>query len=117
MKLSQFIGRIVEGSRIAVHTAYRHDESKWTGAMAGLEACWDMTPSQLLILLDAAKIAQARAEKLDHNRVEEIRAFRYEVEWVCDCVSVVLLNQGQTPLIEPSVNAYAKVADIVGVDS
>ncbi len=46
------------------------------------------------------------------------RCYQAEVEWVCNVVSAMLMNEGHiTPLLSwlPTANGYIKVASIIGV--
>ena len=42
----------------------------------------------------------------------KIRCYEAEVEWVANCISFALVNEGQKPIIEPTVRAAMLVNTI-----
>ena len=99
----------------------RHDYAKAThryqllGSVDGFEACRGKWPQELFSLL---KAANERWEKARQDHAEDYfyhRCYAAEVEWVCNCLSVMMVNAGLEPLIPPTARAYLHMAEIVGV--
>jgi len=45
-----------------------------------------------------------------HQRCKEL-----EIEWVANCISAALVNQGERPLIPPTARALMHISTILGV--
>ena len=95
------------------------------GSVAGFEACRGKTPDELKALLHDARQkshdAMATVYHLDGKRKADLKAVWYakgyegEVEWVCNCVSAVLMNEGLPTIVPPTARGMMRVAEIVGV--
>jgi len=119
--LDAIVNRGIEASK----RDYRDKPDKLAGAIAGFSACRDKTPLQLLALLEEANKATHEARnrvntnKLPSQEYWKIRCYEAEIEWVCNCVSVLLTNQGEkSPFphhVGPTARAFSTVASIVGV--
>lgn len=111
MRFQDFLRRVIEESiknckeDFARRTATYKTELP--ASVAGLEACRDKSPPQLAQLLERArKVNQiAYRQQTDINRYWQVTAFMAEVEWVCNVVSVVLINQGIAYLVPPTTSA------------
>lgn len=114
MRLSEFTSRAIDDAIISAHDMYKHDEPKRVGAIAGLEACRGLEPHQLATLLIAANTAAVNAKRMNNQRMMEAIAFRTEIVWICEVVSVVLENQNLAPLVQYTPQAYHKAAEIIG---
>lgn len=106
-----FLNRVVDESIKAATASYGHREDKkgnamLEGAVAGLKACRDKSPPQLSALLIRSKTV---LHKCFHRTVLErywrVNCFMAEVEWVCNVISVALVNQGIAPIVEPTMRA------------
>ncbi len=91
------------------------------GSVAGFEACRKKTPAELGELL--AERHRITAEAMRHHHAGELlieeywyaRGFELEVEWTCNCVSAVLMNEGLPTIVPPTYRGYMQAAKIVGV--
>ena len=124
MTYDQFLTRIIDDGIIAATEDYKNNGPQLNGSIRGFEACRGKTPAQLADLLVEANTAASAAIKQrpntnDLSAYQEARHFAAEVEWVVNCVSAVLINEGQAPLTSyhPTVRAVKKVAEIIGVAS
>ncbi len=114
---------IIDRGIAAAKRDYAHKPGKLRGAVAGFEACRNRTPTQLKELLeDAARNTRtARMLSQDHNDEElegsywAVRCYEAEVDWVCNCVSVLLARKGLPTIVPPTDRAALTVASIVGV--
>jgi hypothetical protein len=112
--LHEIIERGIEGAK----KDYAEKPNKLEGAVAGFEACRQRTPEQLHDLLKRAEGAtwQARQShydgKLSIDEYWKLRCYEAEVEWVCNCISVALANQGEKPIIPPTARALMLVNTI-----
>ncbi len=76
------------------------------GSLAGLNACRDLSPPQLAALLERAKkVHHMSMHRTVIERYWRINCFMHEVEWICNVVSVALVNQGIEPIIQPTMRA------------
>lgn len=45
----------------------------------------------------------------------EARGFALEVEWVCNVVSAILMNEGKPTIIPPTARGTIRASEIVGI--
>jgi len=137
MNYQNFLTRVIdEGIQAARKDYDQPDEiDKLTGSVAGFEACRDKSPTELKTMLTNSRVGTFRARE-DHRReagpaqldanfhgslTEEAkgywwyRCFEAEVEWVCNVVSAMLLNEGRSPIATVTARGMMKAAEIVGV--
>lgn len=126
MTWDELLNRIIDDGLAAVRADYK-DKPRWwlEGAVAGLEACRGKTPEQLGRLYVRARVVEHRAmhaacditrlTDVAHNRAWRVRTFMAEVEWVCNCISVLLQESGLEPLAShlPTARAYLKMNEIL----
>ena len=120
----EFLRRVIEEGMAAARESYAADQNKLNAAIAGFWACRGKTPMALLQLLGEAQQATARARRhiltpsafQDLGQYWRIRCYEAEVEWVCNCVSAMLVNQKLPPIIPPTVRGMRKAASILGVE-
>lgn len=115
MKYSDFLTRIVDDGIKACRKSYENDTQKREGAVAGFNACRGRTIFELRQQLDLARKAADAAFAVDRSNYWYLRCFHAEVEWVCNVVSAALQNQGEEPIVTPTVRGYMKAAEILGV--
>lgn len=116
-----FLGRIVDDGIEAARRDYGPGQ-KLDGSVAGFEACRYRRPEQLATVLagarrdtetaylDTATGLGERVGKYWYWRCREL-----EIEWVCNVVSVALMNQELLPIVPPTGRAAEKAAEILGV--
>ncbi len=119
--LDAIIDRGIEAAK-RDYAKYPH---KVEGAVAGFDACRNKAPMELLALLQEANNQhQQYYWKSVQNEITIEEYWKQtchmrEIEWTCNCVSVLLVNAGQPspfpPHVGPTANAYAVVARIIGV--
>jgi hypothetical protein len=114
MRLSQFTNRVIEDAIKTANESYRDNDMLRCGSIAGLEACRGLEPEGLANLLIAANTAAVHSKRTRHPRTMEAIAFRTEIMWVCEVVSVVLDNQNLPKLVQPTPAAYMKAAEVIG---
>lgn len=92
------------------------------GSIDGFNACRSKTPEQLSALLTEANTKTLNA-RLDANDKDEAhledywgqRYYAIQIEWVANCVSAMLMNEGKPVIIQPTARAYMNAAEIIGV--
>lgn len=109
----QFVTKVVEEGIAGAKRDYQNQEMKLRGAVAGFAACVDKTGGELRELLFAAKSSRQQAYIEEDDNYWWYRCYEAEVEWVCNCVSVVLVSGGTTPLVEPTIKCTAHVKKIL----
>lgn len=117
MKYGDFLTRIVDDGIKACRESYKDDTQKCEGAVAGFNACRDKTVFELRQQLDLARDATRNAYRLSSDNYWFFRCYELEVEWVCNVVSAALQNQGEEPIVAPTVRGYMKAAEILGVSA
>ena len=125
MQYLNALDAIINRGIAGVKESYRDEPHKRDGSLEGFEACRNKTPQELLAILNTAgdKTKQARQDqhdgKISMQDYWKIRHAEVQIEWVCNCVSVILCNQGhESPFprhVGPTARAASLVASIVGV--
>jgi hypothetical protein len=128
MTYDQLLDRIITDGIAEVREAYADPKKhhQRDGAIAGFEACRDKTPAQLVDLWRAAEDQctqiRRRTAADDDENVRDYWKHRYaalQIEWVCNVVSVGLVNSGQPALLGhlPTHRGAMKYAEVVGVNA
>ena len=117
MEILEFINRVVDEGIAAAKEDYSapKDEDKLNGALEGFELCRNKVPHEIEVLLMQARETTRQAHMRGADNYWKIRCREAEIEWVANCVSAVLHNQGLPTIISPTVRGYLKAASIVGV--
>lgn len=120
--MSKFIEEVVDGGIEGAKRDYKPGDPKLIGSIEGFESCRGKNTYQLSLLLKEAKentqLARTLAMDKSINKDEywKVRCFELEVEWVCNCVSVVLCNEGWPVIVVPTARAFKRACEILGVD-
>jgi hypothetical protein len=110
-----FLNRIIDDGVDAAKADYRDRPDKLRGAVDGFRACREKTPLELGALLQCARMSTDVARRGLPHLYWQLRCYENEVEWVCNCVSVVLLDKQLPTIVPPTVRAFEKVKSVVGV--
>ncbi len=104
---------------------YAQSPHKSEGAIAGFEACRGKTPLELLTLLQEENKKQqdyywkSSQKEISIEDYWKQTCLAREIEWTCNCVSVILSTMGiPSPFpahVGPTASAYMNVATIIGV--
>lgn len=120
----EILERIITDGLAEVRVAYAapEDHHKRDGAIEGFEACRGKTPPELV---ECWRAAEARATQITREEFREARATDYwrqryktlQIEWVCNVISVGLVNDGHDALLShlPTARGAMKYAEVVGV--
>jgi hypothetical protein len=111
MNYEQFLARVINDGIEGAKEDYQ--DHKLEGAIAGFEACRSKTPAELAALLGEA--SQQVQELFGGDLKDYWRAvcYRGEVEWVCNCVSAMLANDGHSPIVIPTARGVLNTARIL----
>lgn len=115
MEYDEFLERIVDDGKKAAEESYAKSPSKLRGALAGFEECRGKTPQELAVVLLEARRRTHEARLTEAADYWEIRCFEAEVEWVCNCVSAMMVNSGMAPIVNPTARGVIKAAEVAGV--
>jgi hypothetical protein len=86
------------------------------GSVQGFVECRLKTPAELALLLrEADERANVAFCDPEGDRYWYWRCRALEIEWVCNCLSAILYNQGLPTIIPPTYRGMMKAAEIVGV--
>ena len=113
MNHMQFLNRVIDNGIAAATKNYTHSQDKKLGAIAGFEACRHKAPDELRALL--AHAGERREAMRGKSNYWWYRCFEAEVEWVCNVVSAVLLNEGLSPIIQPTARGMMAASNILGI--
>jgi hypothetical protein len=121
MNYNEFLTRVIDEGIAAATADYTEesDKERLEGSIAGFNACRDKSPEQLVELWTKAGMDVNNAFGDMEKRYWFFRCYQLEVEWVCNVVSAMLMNEGQKPLLAwlPTANGGMKAASILGVQS
>lgn len=122
MNYKTLLDRIISDGIAEVREAYAApaEHHKRDGAVEGFEACRDRSPAELAELWRAAEdeaSKMVREQRSDGTRYWKLRYKALQIEFVCNVVSVGLVNSGHPPLLGhlPTVRGAMKYAEVVGV--
>jgi hypothetical protein len=118
MSYAGFLQRVIEEGIEAARQSYGKKEPHMLkGSIEGFDACRGKTPYELGQLLIKARQAamDAAVEKMEEDSYWRVRCYELEIDWVCNVVSAVLMNEGQPTIVPPTARAVLKAADIIGV--
>jgi hypothetical protein len=126
MRYEEFLEKTIDKGIDAAKRDYAAPDqaNKLKGSIEGFEACRGLDPIKLKMLLSATRmLTQRAANDLNANTITEeqyweVRCREAEVEWVCNCVSVILANEklpGLEPIVPPTARAFLASAEILGV--
>jgi hypothetical protein len=115
MEYLKFLERIINDGIEAARKDYANAPDELKGAVAGFEACRGKQPAELAALHLEAQSRTREAFRLRVENYWEIRCYDAEIEWVCNCVSAVMLNQGLPVIVNPTARGMMKAAEVVGV--
>lgn len=99
------------------------DSFRLKGSIEGSESCRFKRSDQLEHVLNSARMNSKSAldayiiEKNDDllNEYWYRRCFEDEVEWVCNCISAIMINQGLESIIPPTARGMIKASEIIGM--
>lgn len=112
---SDFLTRVIDDGIAAATLDYNDKPNNLKGAVAGFEACRNKDPVVLAQILADARTKTHEAYRDGVDNYWEIRCFEAEIEWTCNCVSAMLMNQGLTTIVPPTARGVMKAAEILGV--
>jgi hypothetical protein len=117
MTYADFLTRVIEDGRDAAKGDYREprDRHKLQGSLHGFEDCRGLAPAQLSLLYDIATQDAERRRDGPLNTYWYYRCRAAEIEWVLNCVSAALVNEGGPPIRAwmPTARAMMKAAEIL----
>lgn len=117
----QLLDRVINDGIAEVQKEYTDpkDHHKRDGAIEGFEACRYKAPAELVALwTEAEKIAAQIAHDPKHTEAYWKQRYKaLQIEFVCNVISVGLVNDGHLPLLGhlPTARGALKYASIVGV--
>jgi hypothetical protein len=117
MNYEQYLAQIIDEGVAAAKTDYTEERNKdkLKGSVEGFEACRGKSPAELKALLGETRERVKQAYLDEAENYFEIRCYEAEVEWVCNCVNAILMNEGQPIIVSPTARGMMKAAEVVGV--
>lgn len=125
MIYQDFLHQLIKEGIAAARADYQgdrdHHQAKLAGSIDGFEACRGKQPKEILELLEQAKVHSEQAfirvneKEISDGEYWKTRCYMMEIEWMANCVSAMLVNQGLPPVVYPTYRAVLAVARIVGV--
>jgi hypothetical protein len=118
-----FLETVINDGIRAAERDYATERSKREGAVTGFEACRGKAPQELGPLLAQAhrdtrahrNVANDDGSDLAMNNYWQARCYELEIEWVCNVVSAMLVNQMLPPIVPPTARGMRKAAEVLGV--
>ena len=121
MTYEDLLHRLIKEGIAAARADYQDHPAKLAGSIDGFEACRGKQPLEILELLEQARIHTEQAfvrvneKEISDDEYWKTRCHMMEIEWMANCVSAMLVNQGLPPIVYPTYRAVLAVARIVGV--
>lgn len=118
VSLEEFIALVIEdGIKSAKEEFVDPNESEsLQGALLGYERCRGKNPEEFRLLLAESRDASYKAEQEKAIDYWFIRSQELEIEWVCNCLSVVMGNRRLQPIMQPTVSAALKAKEIIALN-
>lgn len=113
MNYDQFLDEVIDGGIAGARKDYANKKEHLRGALAGFAACRDKTPTELAELLADARNMQKAALASRSTDYWYHRCYEAEVEWVCNCISAMMVNERVTPIINPTARGAMRAAEIL----
>lgn len=115
MNYSEFLNEVIDKGIAAAKEDYKDGKQNYLeGSIAGFEACRDKSPEELreIYFETHGYINQAYG---DAEKYWWFRCYQLEVEWVCNCVSAILLNMDKPPILSwlPTCNGMQLASKIL----
>ena len=123
MNYEEFLTQVIDNGlkSIAEDARMAKYPKRVEGSKEGFEACRGKTPEQLAQLLVEAnrKTLNARMDYKGPTIEEYWKQVHYalQIEWVCNSVSALLMNQGLPVIVNPTARGLINASKIVGVSS
>jgi len=119
MEYNEFLNRVIDEGIQAATADYTDpsDKQRLEGSIAGFNTCRYLLPEQLVATWQKATDEMNQAYMEQKENYWWYCCFQSEVEWVCNVVSAMLVNEGREPLLSwlPTANGMMKAASIIGV--
>lgn len=117
MNIGEALEEIIRQGIEAVKQDYEENTDQYNGSIAGFEACQNKSPEELLSLLNKSREDTQKAFR--RYPITEgywfIRCFELEVEWVCNVLSAILMNNNYPVIIMPTYRGVMQAAKIIGI--
>lgn len=119
MTLINFINQVIDNGIKAAQRDYKRPNQAvhLRGSLAGFEECRGKTTGELALLLRQAGIDRKAARDVQDPDYWYWRCREAEIEWVCNCTSAVLMNQGLPTIVPATARAVLTAAKIVGTEN
>lgn len=116
MTYSDFLSAVIDTGIEAAKADYANDPAKRDGAIAGFSECRGKEPGELRTLLTNARNDAQKLFMGDNDAAYWTATCRAaEIEWVCNCISALLMGRGETyVIVPPTARAVMHVARILG---
>lgn len=112
MEIQRLLEKVVE--RGIKEVKYKYPPSdKLNGAIAGFRSCLDLDVHSLKLLLESSRLAKEAARAENDERYWWYCYYALQVEWTCNCISVLLVRRQEEPIIPPTNNAVINVSTIL----
>lgn len=122
MKYDEFLNQVIANGlkSLAKDERLAKYPKRVEGSKEGFEACRGKDTEQLAaILTEANRLALNARQDFSGPTIEEYWKVRYygiQIEWVCNTVSALMMNQGLPPIIRPTARGLINAAKVVGVN-
>lgn len=114
MTYEEFLARIIKDGLAEVQEAYKDQPNKLKGCINGFKACEDCDPEELAEVLKRAQAQRSWAyTSNDHDKYWRARMQEAQIEFVCNCVSAMLMNEKKPVIINPTARGLMKAAEII----
>lgn len=117
MNLADFTTAAIEAGLLSIEDdpQLQKHPKRMEGSREGFEACRGKDPEALRALLAKANAdaESARRERTDIEDYWRARYFALQVEWICNTVSAVLMNEDLPTIVPPTARGAINAAKIL----
>jgi len=122
MNYYEFLNKTIEDGIISVKETYKgpKNKDKLDGSLAGFEACRNKLPEELFEIYNLTNEYVINSYKNgDTDNYWWFRHYQSQVEWICNVISAILINQGQKPILShlPTARGVMKAGQVLGIQS
>lgn len=114
MSYDEFVQEVCKQGLLSVKSEYAEGSDRLTGAVDGFVHCLKQPRDPAALASKLAHAQQLTKSAYGSDTYERCRWRELQVEWVCNVVSAMLVNERQVPIINPTARGTMQAHRILG---